>query len=65
MWEIKQGDVMEVLKTLPDEIIQCVVTSPPYWSLRDYGTAMWEGGNSDCDHQYQKGGRNPETAKIQ
>jgi DNA modification methylase len=32
------GDNREVLRTLPDESVQCVVTSPPYWGLRDYGT---------------------------
>ncbi len=31
------GDCLEILKTLPDESIQCCVTSPPYWGLRDYG----------------------------
>lgn len=35
--KIYQGDVLEVLKTFPDECIDCVVTSPPYWGLRDYG----------------------------
>lgn len=30
-------DVMEGLATLPDESVQCCVTSPPYWGLRDYG----------------------------
>ena len=30
------GDALEVLKKLPDESIDCVVTSPPYWALRDY-----------------------------
>ncbi len=34
---ILQGDVHEVLKTLPDESVHCVVTSPPYWRQRDYG----------------------------
>lgn len=33
-----QGDCLEVLSTLPDESVDCVVTSPPYWGLRDYGT---------------------------
>jgi len=33
---IYQGDVLEVLHTLPDESVHCVVTSPPYWGLRDY-----------------------------
>ncbi len=33
---IIQGDTLTVLKTLPDEFVQCVVTSPPYWGLRSY-----------------------------
>jgi DNA modification methylase len=32
-----QGDCLEVLKTLPAESINCAVTSPPYYGLRDYG----------------------------
>lgn len=31
------GDAVEVVKTLPDESVNCVVTSPPYYGLRDYG----------------------------
>lgn len=31
------GDAREVLRTLPSECVQCCVTSPPYWGLRDYG----------------------------
>jgi DNA modification methylase len=34
---ILQGDCLSRLKELPDESISCVVTSPPYWALRDYG----------------------------
>jgi DNA modification methylase len=45
-----QGDARQVLKTVPAKIIQTCVTSPPYFGLRDYGTASWEGGSSDCDH---------------
>lgn len=44
------GDCREVLKTLPADSVDCVVTSPPYWGLRDYGIAgqmgmesTWEG----------------------
>jgi DNA modification methylase len=33
------GDVRARLKELPDESVHCVVTSPPYWGLRDYGVA--------------------------
>jgi len=36
---------------LADESVQCCVTSPPYWGLRDYGTARWEGGDAECDHK--------------
>src|SRR3990167_10349610 len=35
--KILQGDSLAVLKTLPSESIDCVITSPPYWGLRDYG----------------------------
>jgi DNA modification methylase len=45
------GDVREQLKTLADESVHCVVTSPPYWGLRDYGTAQWDGGLEDCPHE--------------
>ena len=32
-----QGDVFDKLKELDDNSIDCVITSPPYWGLRDYG----------------------------
>ena len=31
------GDAVTVLKMLPEKSVQCCVTSPPYWGLRDYG----------------------------
>lgn len=34
--KIYQGDSLEVLKTFPDDNIDCCITSPPYWGLRDY-----------------------------
>jgi DNA modification methylase len=34
---IYQGDALEMLKTFPDEVVNCCVTSPPYYGLRDYG----------------------------
>ncbi|MCK9591845.1 MAG: site-specific DNA-methyltransferase [Methanoregula sp.] len=37
MIQIIHADVIDGLKQLPDESVQCVVTSPPYWGLRDYG----------------------------
>lgn len=51
MINLLQGDCREVLKTLPGVSVQCVVTSPPYYGLRDYGTAKWEGGGDGCDHR--------------
>lgn len=35
--QILIGDVFEQLAAMPDESVHCVVTSPPYWGLRDYG----------------------------
>jgi DNA modification methylase len=35
--QILQGDCRDLLKTLPDASVHCVVTSPPYFGLRDYG----------------------------
>lgn len=38
MVDLKYGvDVIEGLRQIPDESVHCVVTSPPYWGLRDYG----------------------------
>lgn len=37
-WEIKRGDSLTVLRGLESESVQCCVTSPPYWGLRDYGS---------------------------
>jgi site-specific DNA-methyltransferase (adenine-specific) len=34
---VLEGDVCDVLPRLPDACAQCIVTSPPYWGLRDYG----------------------------
>lgn len=55
---ILQGDALEVLKTLESESVQCCVTSPPYFGLRDYGTAEWDISNAEdaeiaekCDHK--------------
>ena len=50
-WTIMNGDSLTELKKLEKESIQTVVTSPPYWGLRDYGTADWDGGDKDCEHK--------------
>jgi DNA modification methylase len=41
--DILIGDCRDVLRTLPDESVQCVVTSPPYWGLRSYGVGTANG----------------------
>ena len=38
-YQILEGDVLERLAELPDGSVHCVVTSPPYWGLRDYKVA--------------------------
>jgi site-specific DNA-methyltransferase (cytosine-N4-specific) len=35
--ELLLGDTLDVLRTLPDGAVDCIVTSPPYWNVRDYG----------------------------
>lgn len=37
--EIRVGDCRELLRALPADSVDCIVTSPPYWGLRDYGVA--------------------------
>jgi DNA modification methylase len=51
--EILVGDCREVLRTLAPKSVQSVVTSPPYWGLRDYKIApsVW-GGTSICKHRW-------------
>ena len=48
-----EGNVLDILPTLPEESVHCVVTSPPYWGLRDYGLppVLW-GGDSTCHHEW-------------
>lgn len=52
MNKIEFGDCREILKIWKDADvkIQMCVTSPPYYGLRDYGTANWVGGDPDCNH---------------
>ena len=44
------GDCLDKLKELPDGSVQCCVTSPPFWGLRDYQTGTWVGGDENCSH---------------
>ena len=47
--DILQGDCLRILRTLEAKSVQCVVTSPPYFNLRNYETAYWIGGDPDCE----------------
>lgn len=38
-YQLLQGDNRQVLRALPDKSVHCIVTSPPYFGLRDYGVA--------------------------
>ena len=49
-WKLINGDALAMLKTLPSDSVDCCVTSPPYYALRDYGTGHWEGGDPNCPH---------------
>jgi site-specific DNA-methyltransferase (cytosine-N4-specific) len=50
---IYNGDALSILRSMPDNIVDCVVTSPPYWALRDYGTdgLVWD-GSPECNHEW-------------
>lgn len=48
---ILHGNCIETLKTIPDESVDCCITSPPYYGLRDYGTGEWIGGDPNCPHR--------------
>src|SRR5262245_38232190 len=60
MIDILQGDALTVLRTMPSDSVHCVVTSPPYFGLRDYGTGSWEGGEPACDHSSVRRGHGDE-----
>lgn len=49
-YKLITGDALEIMQKGQPNSIQCAVTSPPYFGLRDYGTATWEGGDPECDH---------------
>ena len=49
--DLRCGDALALMREMPDCSVQTCVTSPPYWGLRDYGTAKWEGGDAACNHK--------------
>lgn len=55
---VLHGHVMDALKSLPDQSVHCVCTSPPYWGLREYAGAIpqiW-GGDDACEHDWSDNG---------
>ena len=51
--KIYQGNAIDVMKTLPDKSVNCIITSPPYWGLRSYKTdgVIWD-GDPNCPHDF-------------
>lgn len=45
------ADATTALAAMPEASVDCLVTSPPYWRLRDYGSDAWSGGRYGCQHQ--------------
>lgn len=54
---IYNTDALQGLMLLPDESVDCIVTSPPYWQMRDYGIPPihWQ-GDANCDHSFGSDG---------
>ncbi len=70
--EIYCMDCLGGMQELPDNSVDLVVTSPPYWGLRDYGedaVTIW-GGDASCEHEFIEytrpsgGGHPSESAKV-
>ena len=61
---ILRGHVLDVLRTLPENSIRCVVTSPPYWGQRSYGTEaqVWGGDPGHAHEWSETAPRRPRTA---
>jgi DNA modification methylase len=45
------GNVFDRINDIPDQYVDLLVTSPPYWGQRNYGTAQWLGGDENCNHE--------------
>ena len=48
------ANVLEILPKFPDESIDCIVTSPPYWGLRDYQVENQIGLESSLEEYLEK-----------
>jgi len=64
-YTIIQGHVLDALSSLKQESIDCIIFSPPYWGLRDYGEetkTIW-GGDHECEHSFTLKGQPPRKRK--
>lgn len=59
------GNSAERLRAIPDESVQCCVTSPPYWRLRNYRLPpqLW-GGSPRCKHRFQSNGNGAQGPRV-
>jgi DNA modification methylase len=55
--ELLQGNCLKILNTLKPKSVNCCITSPPYYGLRDYETASWIGGDINCTHENPRKGK--------
>jgi len=68
--KIYQGNALEILRSWPDELVHCVITSPPYWGLRDYGSCdcahyrVFEGDTTNSAANYRSGRPSPNCPKC-
>ena len=49
--QILVGNVFKRILEIPDQSVRTCITSPPYFNLRSYDTATWEGGDPECEHE--------------
>jgi site-specific DNA-methyltransferase (adenine-specific) len=63
--KILQGNALEILKEFPSQSVNCCVTSPPYYALRDYEGSMfvWD-GNKDCEHEFKSFSRKGQSGGV-
>lgn len=52
--DILHGDALSRLKEIPARSVNCCITSPPYWGLRDYGIENQIGAEQDLNHFLDK-----------
>jgi DNA modification methylase len=64
-FDIKLGDALDVLKSMPSHSADRCVTSPPYWSLREYPVtaSIWD-GEKNCRHRWVKHLRPAVNGKV-